>query len=189
MQVTIGSAQSQLLSQARRPPPTPPVGVNHALARCLSSRRKDLTENKCSDTIPPKLSPTGGWAGMGRHGTRPALAPCPKVLRTDRPAPAAHAGHERSHVPLPAARQRITNPRPRQPMRVASPPFAPHHPRSGGPDGAQAKGPRPWDHPPPHQATADDPARREPNHHRTASTSTTPSTRPALFSPGGASLL
>jgi hypothetical protein len=133
MQVTIGSAQSQLLSQARRPPPTPPVGVNHALARCLSSRRKDLTENKCSDTIPPKLSPTGGWAGMGRHGTRPALAPCPKVLRTDRPAPAAHAGHERSHVPLPAARQRITNPRPRQPTRAASPPFALPHPRSERP--------------------------------------------------------
>ncbi len=45
-------------------------------------------------------------------------------------APDAYTGYP---VPLPAARQRITNPRLRQPTRVASLPFAPHHPRSGRP--------------------------------------------------------
>jgi hypothetical protein len=95
------------------------------------------------------LPSTGHLTNAPRHGV---------------PAPVADPGY---HVPLPVAPQRIANPRRRQPTRDASPLIhAPPRTVGAARGGSQAKGPRPWDHPPPDTlwvpATADDPTPREP---------------------------
>jgi hypothetical protein len=98
--------------------------------------------------IHPQVAPPGMVADLGRQCICPALAPCKRPLGKD---PGPGRTHRSPRAP-PGRTAADPNPRRCQPPRAASPPVHAPPPTVGAARGrSQAKGPRPWDHPPPHR--------------------------------------